>query len=100
MKRIIKLVILLVVIVAIGSYKLWGNTLLQGTFIHNRLNNMPTEYIPFFLLISFGCYSLGTISYRLMTFPECPEEAKLLEQERKQAREFLRKNGVDVSTKG
>jgi len=54
------------------------------------------QLLPLFALISFGCYSLGVISYNLMTFPECPEEAKSLEKERERAVEDLKKKGLDV----
>jgi hypothetical protein len=49
---------------------------------------------PLLVFVSFGCYSLAVIGYRLMTFPECPNEAKLLEQEREEARRELRRKGI------
>lgn len=36
--------------------------------------------LPLYILIVFGCYSLATIAWNLMTFPECPDEAISLQK--------------------
>lgn len=49
-----------------------------------------------YALITFGCYSLATIGYNLMTFPECEHESKLLEKEREEAIRELKLKGIEV----
>ena len=44
----------------------------------------------------FGCYSLATISYGMLTLEECPEAAASLQTEIRQARADLRKKGVTI----
>jgi len=55
------------------------------------------QLLPLYALITFGCWSLGIISYNLITFQECPEEAKELEIQRKQAMTELSKKGISFS---
>jgi dolichyl-phosphate mannosyltransferase polypeptide 3 len=55
--------------------------------------------LPLYVLVSFGCYSLAVIAYHIMTFRECPEEAKLLEKEREQAISFFKTKGIVISPK-
>lgn len=52
--------------------------------------------LPYTALIWFGCYSLGTISYSMLTFRECPEAAASLLKEIRKARQDLRKKGVTI----
>jgi dolichyl-phosphate mannosyltransferase polypeptide 3 len=44
----------------------------------------------------FGCYSLGTISYSMLTFRECPEDAASLLREIKEARDELSAKGISI----
>ncbi|KAM3596321.1 uncharacterized protein V6R79_012359 [Siganus canaliculatus] len=52
--------------------------------------------MPLYLLVSFGCYSLATVGYRVATFNDCEEAAKELQEQIKEAREDLRKKGLKM----
>ncbi|KAF0024578.1 dolichol-phosphate mannosyltransferase subunit 3 [Scophthalmus maximus] len=52
--------------------------------------------MPLYLLVSFGCYSLATVGYRLATFNDCEEAALELQQQIQEAREDLRKRGLNM----
>uniref|UniRef100_A0A3P8SHY7 Dolichol-phosphate mannosyltransferase subunit 3 n=1 Tax=Amphiprion percula TaxID=161767 RepID=A0A3P8SHY7_AMPPE len=52
--------------------------------------------MPLYLLVSFGCYSLATVGYRVATFNDCEEAAKELQEQIKEAREDLRKRGLKM----
>lgn len=49
--------------------------------------------LPLYLLFLFGCYSLMSISFSLMRFNSCPQEALLLEKDLAKAREDLKLHG-------
>ncbi|XP_065177197.1 dolichol-phosphate mannosyltransferase subunit 3-like [Sycon ciliatum] len=53
--------------------------------------------LPVYLLIVFGCYSLATIGYRVMTFNDCDEAAAELRKEIEEARADLTRKGVKLS---
>lgn len=52
--------------------------------------------IPWWLLVSFGSYSLGTLGWGLFTFRDCPEAYEELLLEISQAKNDLRVQGVIV----
>uniref|UniRef100_A0A8D2ZNW1 Dolichol-phosphate mannosyltransferase subunit 3 n=1 Tax=Scophthalmus maximus TaxID=52904 RepID=A0A8D2ZNW1_SCOMX len=52
--------------------------------------------MPLYLLVSFGCYSLATVGYRVATFNDCEEAALELQQQIQEAREDLRKRGLKM----
>lgn len=52
--------------------------------------------MPFYLLVTFGCYSLATIGYRVATFNDCDDAAKELLEQIKEAKEDLRKKGLKL----
>ncbi|CEL02423.1 dolichol-phosphate mannosyltransferase subunit 3 [Aspergillus insuetus] len=52
--------------------------------------------LPFYALISFGCYLLGRLGVAILTFNDVPEAHKELQGEIEQARAELRKKNVDV----
>ncbi|KAK7898878.1 hypothetical protein WMY93_019731 [Mugilogobius chulae] len=52
--------------------------------------------MPLYLLVSFGCYSLATVGYRVATFNDCEEAAKELQEQIKEAKEDLRKRGLKI----
>lgn len=62
--------------------------------------NLPQIYrdvawpMPAYLLVSFGCYSLGVIGYRVATFNDCKEASRELHVHIKEAREDLKKKGL------
>ncbi|XP_061616781.1 dolichol-phosphate mannosyltransferase subunit 3 [Phyllopteryx taeniolatus] len=52
--------------------------------------------MPLYLLVSFGCYSLATVGYRVTTFNDCQEAAQELQAQIKEAKEDLRKKGLKI----
>ncbi|CAK6949242.1 tripartite motif-containing 46b isoform X2 [Scomber scombrus] len=52
--------------------------------------------MPLYLLVSFGCYSLATVGYRVATFNDCDEAAKELQQQIVEAKEDLKKRGLKM----
>lgn len=52
--------------------------------------------MPLYLLVSFGCYSLATVGYRVATFNDCEEAAKELQEQIKEAKEDLKKKGLKM----
>ncbi|XP_056269107.1 dolichol-phosphate mannosyltransferase subunit 3 [Pseudoliparis swirei] len=52
--------------------------------------------MPLYLLVSFGCFSLATVGYRVATFNDCDEAAHELMEQIKEAKEDLRKRGLKM----
>ncbi|XP_019723482.1 dolichol-phosphate mannosyltransferase subunit 3 [Hippocampus comes] len=52
--------------------------------------------MPLYLLVSFGCYSLATVGYRVATFNDCQEAARELQGQIKAAKEDLRSKGLKM----
>lgn len=52
--------------------------------------------MPLYLLVSFGCYSLATVGYRVATFNDCEEAAKELQQQIEEAKADLKKKGLKM----
>ncbi|KAM4550010.1 dolichol-phosphate mannosyltransferase subunit 3 [Fundulus heteroclitus] len=52
--------------------------------------------MPLYLLVSFGCYSLATVGYRVATFNDCDEAARELQEQIKEAKEDLRRKGLKM----
>ncbi|XP_047238825.1 dolichol-phosphate mannosyltransferase subunit 3 [Girardinichthys multiradiatus] len=50
--------------------------------------------MPLYLLVSFGCYSLATVGYRVATFNDCDEAARELQEQIKEAKDDLKKKGL------
>lgn len=53
--------------------------------------------LPVYLIIVFGCYSLATVGYRVITFNDCEAAAKELQEEIAQARKELSAKGIKMS---
>ncbi|KAF9366523.1 hypothetical protein BGX34_001512 [Mortierella sp. NVP85] len=51
---------------------------------------------PWWVLVSFGAYSLGNIGYHVMTFRDCPEAYDELQIQISQAQSDLRSKGVSI----
>ncbi|KAI4988970.1 hypothetical protein ZWY2020_036287 [Hordeum vulgare] len=88
MKHIFKIIAVLAAISAV-----WVALLETST--------VPRSYtwlLPIYLVVALGCYGLFMVGYGLMFFPTCPQEAVLLQQDIVEAKEFLSKRGVDVSS--
>lgn len=86
MKHILKILTFLVAVSA-----LWIG-LLQASIVPKSY----TWLLPLYLIVSLGCYGLLMVGVGLMQFPTCPQEAILLQQDIAEAKEFLKKKGVDV----
>lgn len=52
--------------------------------------------IPFWLLVTFGAYSLSSLGLGLLRFRDCPEAYESLLAEISQAKDELRDKGVSV----
>ncbi|XP_034066175.1 dolichol-phosphate mannosyltransferase subunit 3 [Gymnodraco acuticeps] len=52
--------------------------------------------MPLYLLVSFGCYSLGTVGYRVATFNDCDEASAELLGQIQEAKQDLRKKGLKI----
>ena len=52
--------------------------------------------MPLYLLVSFGCYSLAIVGYRVATFNDCEEAAEELRLQIKEAKEDLRRKGLKM----
>ncbi|KAK9726572.1 hypothetical protein RND81_05G224300 [Saponaria officinalis] len=88
MKHITKI---LAILVAISAF--WVGLL------HSALVSQSQAWLlPVYLIISLGCYGLLMVGIGLMQFPTCPQEAVLLQQDVVEAKDFLRRNGVDVGS--
>ncbi|KAL1819205.1 hypothetical protein ACET3Z_014074 [Daucus carota] len=88
MKHIVKIMSLLVVMLAV-----WVG-LLQASIV-------PYSYtwlLPIYSIVSLGCYGLLMVGVGLMQFPTCPQESILLQKDIVEAKEFLKKQGVDVGS--
>ncbi|WOL18721.1 dolichol-phosphate mannose synthase subunit 3 [Canna indica] len=54
--------------------------------------------LPVYAIVSLGCYGLLMVGVGLMMFPTCPQEAVLLQKDIVEAKEFLKRRGVDVGS--
>ncbi|KAJ7051173.1 dolichol-phosphate mannosyltransferase subunit 3 [Mycena amicta] len=52
--------------------------------------------IPWWLLVSFGSYSLGSLGWGLFTFRDCPEAYEELLKEISQAKDDLSSKGLSL----
>ncbi|KAJ7451080.1 dolichol-phosphate mannosyltransferase subunit 3 [Mycena latifolia] len=52
--------------------------------------------IPWWLLVTFGSYSLGSLGWGLFTFRDCPEAYEELLREISQAKDDLRSRGLSL----
>ena len=54
-------------------------------------------YLPIYLLMTFACYSLAAVGYRVATFNDCGEAAEELKHEIEEARKDLKQKGFIFS---
>ncbi|XP_071477293.1 dolichol-phosphate mannosyltransferase subunit 3-like [Diadema antillarum] len=64
--------------------------------VDERLREVVWPF-PVYLLVAFGCYSVGTIGYRVATFNDCHEAADSLKKEILEARKDLTSKGFKFS---
>lgn len=66
-----------------------------------QISVIPRSYtwlLPIYFVVLLGCYGLLMVGVGLMQFPTCPQEALLLQQDIIEAKDFLKKRGVDVDS--
>lgn len=60
--------------------------------IHNEI--LP--YLPFWALVTFGAYALGTLGWGVLTFKDKEHSYKELLGQIEEAKDFYKKKGVDL----
>ena len=58
------------------------------------LTEFCIRFAPLLLLIGLAIYALSSIGYSMLTFEDCPEAAKEIETQVKEAKIELKKKGV------
>ncbi|KAG0458549.1 hypothetical protein HPP92_023706 [Vanilla planifolia] len=86
MKHFLKLFVLLLAIFAVWIGLLEASVVPQGYAL----------LLPVYMVVVLGCYGILMVGVGLMFFPTCPHEAELLQKDIVEAKEFLKKKGVDV----
>ncbi|KAF7433683.1 hypothetical protein PC9H_005646 [Pleurotus ostreatus] len=64
--------------------------------VDKSVSYLVLPVLPWWLLVSFGSYSLWSIGWGLFTFRDCPEAYAELMDEISQAKNELRAKGVTV----
>ncbi|KAJ3714885.1 dolichol-phosphate mannosyltransferase subunit 3 [Lentinula guzmanii] len=70
--------------------------ILQVPLIEGKVVQEILPALPWWLLVSFGSYSLWSLGWGLFTFRDCPEAYEELLNEISQAKNDLRNRGVNV----
>jgi len=78
------------------AYLLVWFSVLPIPFIDTASTDKIVPVIPWWCLVSFGSYSLGSLGWGLWTFRDCPEAYDELMHEISQAKNDLRGKGVTV----
>lgn len=83
---------------------LWGLALLGSTWAALTTGALGLELpspcrevlwpLPAYLLVSAGCYALGTVGYRVATFHDCEDAARELQSQIQEARADLARRGM------
>ncbi|XP_004482863.1 dolichol-phosphate mannosyltransferase subunit 3 isoform X1 [Dasypus novemcinctus] len=83
---------------------LWGLALLGSTWAALTMGALGLELpsacrevlwpLPAYLLVSAGCYALGTVGYRVATFHDCEDAAHELQSQIQEARADLARKGL------
>ncbi|KAF9068266.1 dolichol-phosphate mannosyltransferase subunit 3 [Rhodocollybia butyracea] len=69
---------------------------LQVPLVDDAVVQQILPVLPWWLLVSFGSYSLWSLGWGLFTFRDCPEAYEELLTEISQAKNELRNRGVTV----
>ncbi|KAL5798723.1 hypothetical protein ACOSQ2_003543 [Xanthoceras sorbifolium] len=88
MKHVVKI---LTLVVAVSAF--WVALLQTSVIPPNQ-----TWLLPIYFIVSLGCYGLLMVGIGVMRFPTCPQEALLLQQDIKEAKEYLKGRGIDVGS--
>ncbi|KAJ3851589.1 dolichol-phosphate mannosyltransferase subunit 3 [Lentinula lateritia] len=70
--------------------------ILQVPLVEGAVVQEILPVLPWWLLVSFGSYSLWSLGWGLLTFRDCPEAYEELLAEISQAKNELRSRGVTV----
>uniref|UniRef100_A0A8C6I7R2 Dolichol-phosphate mannosyltransferase subunit 3 n=1 Tax=Mus spicilegus TaxID=10103 RepID=A0A8C6I7R2_MUSSI len=83
---------------------LWGLALLASAWAALTMGALGLELpfpcrevlwpLPAYLLVSAGCYALGTVGYRVATFHDCEDAARELQSQIVEARADLARRGL------
>lgn len=65
-------------------------------FERSPVANSSNEQLPFYALISFGCYLMARLGWAILTFNDVPEAHEELQKEIELAKVELRRGKVDV----
>ncbi|KAE9384985.1 dolichol-phosphate mannosyltransferase subunit 3 [Gymnopus androsaceus JB14] len=82
--------------VFISLYLLAFFEILQVPLVDGPVAQQILPVLPWWLLVSFGSYSLWSLGWGLFTFRDCPEAYQELLVEISQAKDDLRSRGVTV----
>jgi len=77
-------------------YLLLFFSILPTPFLDATTAEQILPFIPWWLLVSFGSYSLYSLGWGLFTFRDCPEAYTELLSEITQAKNELRSKGISV----
>jgi len=86
-------------LVAGALFGLWLAVVVEA--IPFKLNESGYQVIiamPIYLLMTFACYSLAVVGYRVATFNDCEEASNELKQQIKEAKQDLSKKGFKFSS--
>ncbi|KAG2022422.1 hypothetical protein CC2G_000171 [Coprinopsis cinerea AmutBmut pab1-1] len=78
------------------AYLLCFFQILSVPFLDEKITEQLIPVLPWWLLVSFGAYSLWSLGWGLFTFRDCPEAYNELLSEINDAKNELRAKGVTV----
>jgi len=85
-----------VTVVATFIYSLLYFAIIPLPFLSVSTTDKLLPVVPWWLLVSFGSYSLGNLGWGLLTFRDCADAHQSLLMEISEAKNDLRLKGVEV----
>ncbi|GEQ72525.1 hypothetical protein JCM33374_g6212 [Metschnikowia sp. JCM 33374] len=73
-------------------FALYSELIPTGRLIHDEI--LP--YLPFWALVTFGAYALGTLGWGVLTFKNKEASYKELMQQIEEAKAFYKTKGVEL----
>lgn len=73
-------------------FALYAGVIPTGSLIHDEI--LP--YLPFWALVAFGAYALGTLGWGVLTFKNKEGSYKELMQQIEEAKAFYKTKGVEL----
>lgn len=73
-------------------FALYTGVIPTGTLIHNEI--LP--YLPWWALVTFGAYALGTLGWGVYTFKDKEASYKELLEQIDEAKAFYKTKGIDL----